>query len=77
MGKYTEKLWDEIKNIPEEMAPEIYRVIHLLRTEFLPKMMNEKGRCSLKGIWKGSKIDEALFKQAKESLFPYERQESR
>jgi hypothetical protein len=29
-------------------------------------------RGSLKGIWKGSQIDESLFNEAKKSLFPYE-----
>jgi hypothetical protein len=29
-------------------------------------------RGSLKGVWKGSQINESLFLEAKRSLFPYE-----
>jgi hypothetical protein len=33
------------------------------------KMSGKRG--SLKGIWKGSVVDEKLFSEAKSSLFPY------
>ena len=32
----------------------------------------KENRGSLKGIWKGSQIDESLFLDAKKSVFPYE-----
>jgi len=72
MLKYREKLLEDIHEVPEEMIPELYKIVHLLRTEFLPKLKKTKKRGSLKGIWKGSQIDNILFIQAKESLFPYE-----
>lgn len=72
MSKYRERLLEEIREFPEEMMPELYKIIHLLNTKFVPRMKKTKKRGSLKGIWKGSQIDEALFLQAKKSLFPYE-----
>lgn len=69
---YKEKLIEEIKNIPEEMLPKLYKIIHLLKVELMQAPKGEKGRSSLKGIWKGSQIDDSLFTGAKESLFPYE-----
>ena len=35
-----------------------------------------KKRESLRGIWKGSEIDESLFAEARKSLFSYENQDS-
>ncbi|MBU0569063.1 hypothetical protein KKC52_13595 [bacterium] len=61
----------EIKELPEELLPKFYKVIHLMTTEFTP-IKKGKNRGSLKGIWKGSDIDEKLFEEAKRSLFPYE-----
>jgi len=69
---YKEKLLKEIEEIPEEMMPKFYRVIHILRAELTPKMEKSEIRGSLRGIWKGSQIDETLFLEAKKSLFPYE-----
>jgi len=69
---YKEKLLKEIEEIPEEMMPKFYRVIHILRVELTPKMEKSEIRGSLRGIWKSSQIDETLFLEAKKSLFPYE-----
>ncbi len=69
---YKEKLIEEIKNIPEEMLPKLYKIIHLIKAELMQAPKEEKGRTSLKGIWKGSQIDDSLFGEAKKSLFPYE-----
>lgn len=71
MSKYKEKLLEEIQDIPEVMMPKLYRIVHLFFTEVVHKKKPAK-RGSLKGIWKGSHIDETLFSQAKKSLFSYE-----
>lgn len=52
--------------------PKLYRIIHLLATELMPKTKKTGNRGSLKGIWKGSQIDESLLLAATKSLFPYE-----
>jgi len=54
------------------MLPKLYKIIHLLKVELMQAPKGEKGRSSLKGIWKGSQIDDSLFIEAKKSLFPYE-----
>lgn len=69
---YKEKLIEEIKSIPEEMLPKLYKIIHILKVELMLAPKEKKGRSSLKGIWKGSQIDDSLFIEAKKSLFPYE-----
>lgn len=69
---YKQKLIEEIKNIPEEMLPKLYKIIHLIKVELMQAPKGEKSRTSLKGIWKGSQIDDSLFCEAKKSLFPYE-----
>ncbi len=69
---YKEKLLKEIEKIPEEMMPKAYRIIHILKTELIPKVKKAGIRGSLKGIWKGSEVDEALFMEPKKTLFPYE-----
>jgi len=69
---YKEKLLREIEEIPKEVIPKLYRVIRILKTELIPKPEKSRIRGSLKGIWKGSQIDESLFVEAKKSLFPYE-----
>ncbi|HEC67474.1 MAG TPA: hypothetical protein ENI35_01455 [Candidatus Desulfofervidus auxilii] len=69
---YKEKILKEIEEIPEEMMPKIYRIIHILKMELIPKTKKLGVRGSLKGIWKGSQIDEDIFVESKKSLFPYE-----
>jgi len=72
LSTYKEKILKELEGVPGEMMPKIYRIIHLLTTELIPKANETGNRGSLKGIWKGSQIDESLFLEAKKSLFPYE-----
>ncbi len=69
---YKDKILKEIEKIPERKMPKLYRVIHLLANELMGKTKKAGNRGSLKGIWKGSQIDESLFIEAKKSLFPYE-----
>ena len=69
---YKEKILKELEGIPGEMMPKFYKIIHILTTELVPKKKDAKKRVSLKGIWKGSQIDDSLFLEAKKSLFPYE-----
>ena len=66
------RLLKEIDEFPEEAIPKLYRVLHVLRTELMWTRDKSCVRRSLKGIWKGSQIDDDLFLQAKKSLFPYE-----
>ena len=37
---YKEKILKEIEEIPEEMMPKIYRIIHILKMELIPKTKN-------------------------------------
>lgn len=69
---YKDRLLKEIEEIPEGMMPKLYKIIHLLKIELMPGTRKSPVRSSLKGIWKGSQIDESLFHEAKKSLFPYE-----
>ena len=71
-SSYKERLLKEIEDIPEGMMPKLYKIIHLLKLELMPGTRKSPVRSSLKGIWKGSQIDESLFLEAKKSLFPYE-----
>ncbi len=70
---YKEKLIKEIEETPQEFIPKLYEVMHHLREELMRKGKMPLKRGSLKGIWKGSVVDEKLFSEAKTSLFPYER----
>jgi mRNA-degrading endonuclease YafQ of YafQ-DinJ toxin-antitoxin module len=69
---YKGKILKEIEKIPEDRMSKLYRVIHLLIGELIPQTKKTGNRGSLKGVWKGSRIDESLFIEAKKSLFPYE-----
>lgn len=69
---YEEKILREIEEVPKEMMPKLYKIIHLLATDLMPKRKRTRNRGSLRGIWKGSQIDDSLFFEAKKSLFPYE-----
>lgn len=72
---YKQKLLGEINAIPEDMLPRFYRIIHTLRTEMTRQTAQTTTRGSLKGIWGGVTIDEALISEARKSLFPYEYKE--
>lgn len=69
---YKEKLIKEIEETPQEIIPKLYERMHHLRDELMRKAKMSRRRGSLKGIWKGSLIDEKLFSEAKNSLFPYQ-----
>ncbi len=69
---YKQKLLGEINEIPEDLLPRFYRIIHTLRTELTHQAATTPTRGSLRGIWKGIKIDESLIFEAKKSLFSYE-----
>ncbi|MBC8461943.1 MAG: hypothetical protein H8D67_28570 [Deltaproteobacteria bacterium] len=70
---YREKIIEEIQTLPREIIPSLYRMIRLLEVQW-QRVTKKKGngRGSLKGIWKGSQIDEHLFREARRSLFHYE-----
>jgi hypothetical protein len=69
---YKEKLIGEINAIPESLLPRFYRIMHTLRTELTRRPTTSRTRGSLKGIWKGSNIDDSLLAESKKSLFLYE-----
>ena len=69
---YKERLFKEIEGFPEEKIAKLYKIIHILRTELMQKVRKNGNRGSLKGIWRGSQIDEELFAEARKSVFPYE-----
>lgn len=54
---YKEKILKEIEKIPDDRMSKLYRVIHLLVSELMPKPPKTGNRGSLKGVWKGSQID--------------------
>ncbi len=72
LSTYKEKILKELEGVPREMMPKLYKIIHLLATELIPKTKETGNRGSLKGIWKGSQVDDSLFLEARQSLFPYE-----
>ena len=72
LSTYKEKIIKEIGRIPDDKMPKLYKVIHVLTTELISETKKAGVRGSLKGVWKGSRIDESLFTEARKSLFPYE-----
>ena len=70
---YKKKILQEIYKIPDEKLPNMYKIIHLLAGELTTVTKKKGKRVSLKGIWKGSLIDDSLFSEAKKSLFSYEK----
>lgn len=69
---YKQKLLGEINAVPEDMLPRFYRVIHTLRTEMMREAAQTTARGSLRGIWGSVTVDDALFDEARRSLFTYE-----
>ncbi len=69
---YKEKLLREIDEIPDNLVPNFYRILHQIKNELMLKTEKSRNRGSLRGIWKGSQIDEEMFEEAKKTLFPYE-----
>jgi len=70
---YKERILQEIEKIPDDKLGNIYRIIHLLTGEITAGARKTGKRASLRGIWKGSKIDDEQFAEAEKSLFPYEK----
>ncbi|HOK29972.1 MAG TPA: hypothetical protein PLH42_05255 [bacterium] len=68
--EYKEEILKDIEKIPAEKLPRFYIIIHTLIKEFSPK---QKEETTLKGLWKGSQVDDSLFDEAKKSLFSYEK----
>jgi len=69
---YKEKIMQDINEIPVDMLPKFYKIVHLLKKELVSPMGKSNQRNSLKGIWKGSEVDDSLFDEAKKSMFNYE-----
>ena len=69
---YKEKLHKIVETLPEDMTPVIYKIVSLLKIELASTKKNAGERGSLAGIWQGSIIDDRLFDEAKNSLYPYE-----
>ena len=55
MIEYKEKILKDIEKIPESKLHTIYMIVHILINELTTD--KPKKRASLKGIWKGIKID--------------------
>ncbi|MBI5097765.1 MAG: hypothetical protein HZB30_00805 [Nitrospirae bacterium] len=70
---YKEKIMQDIEKIPADKLPNVYRIIHLLTGEIKAGVKKTGKRVSLRGIWKGSQIDDSLLTDARKSLFPYEK----
>jgi len=70
---YKDKIMQEIEKIPDDKLANMYKIIHLLTGEITAGTQKTDKRVSLKGIWKGSQIDDSLFAEARKSLFPYEK----
>lgn len=69
---YREKILKDIDDIPVDMLPGFYKIVHLLKTEWTGNRKKPRKRDSLKGIWKGTEIDDQLLEDAKKSVFNYE-----
>ncbi len=72
LSAYKQKIMNELSVIPDNAMPNLYRILHLLTSEFSKKTKKQDKRGSLKGIWKGSAVEASLFSEAKKALFPYE-----
>jgi len=68
---YKEKILKDINDIPVDMLPRFYKIVHLLKNELIHDKKKPGKRYSLKGIWKGTEIDDQLFEDAKKSMFSY------
>lgn len=69
---YRDKIIDEIDSIPDAFLPDVYQMLHILKTRFLPSESRTKGKKSLEGIWQGAVIEEEDFAAARRTLFSYE-----
>ncbi len=72
---YRDRIINEIDTIPEVFLPDVYQMLHLLKTRFMPDAADKKSKKvkkNLEGIWKGAVIEENDFAEARRSLFSYE-----
>ncbi|MDQ1272306.1 MAG: hypothetical protein QG591_936 [Planctomycetota bacterium] len=72
LSTYKKRIIKELGKVPEEQMPKLYKVIHQITTEFISGAKKPVKRGSLKGLWKGSSIEDSLFFDARKTLFPYE-----
>jgi len=72
LSTYKKRIIKELGRVPEEKMPKLYKVIHQITSEFISEAKKPGKRGSLKGLWKGSSIEDSLFFEAKKTLFPYE-----
>lgn len=72
LSTYKEQILKDLRRVPEEKMPKLYKVIHQMTSEFISEANKPGKRGSLKGLWKGSKIDDSLLSEARKTLFPYE-----
>ena len=68
---YKDLIMKDIDNIPLDMLPGFYKIVHTLKQEMVGIKPGRKKRGSLKGIWQGCEIEDALFDEAKKSMFRY------
>jgi hypothetical protein len=66
---YKEKILKDINDIPLHKLPRFYKIVHLLKNELVNHNNKPRNRNSLKGLWKGSNIDDDLILESKKSLF--------
>ncbi len=71
---YKQRLLDDINDIPADMPPKFYKIVHMLKKELISVPKEGRKRSSLKGIWKDSDVDEQLLDEARKSLFCYEKE---
>ena len=69
---YRDRIINEIDSIPDAFLPDVYQMLHILKTRFLPAVGDKKNRKSLEGIWQGAVIEEEDFAAARRSLFSFE-----
>ncbi len=72
LSTYKERIIKELEGVPEEKMPKLYKAIHQITSEFMSEAKKPGKRGSLKGLWKGSCIEDSLFFEAKKTVFPYE-----
>ena len=65
LSTYKERIIKELERVPEEKMSKLYKVILQIISEFISEAKKPGKRGSLKGLWKGSRIDDSLFYEAK------------
>jgi hypothetical protein len=74
---YKKKLSLEIDGLPENEVKKFYKIIRVLKENSGSGVAARKKNVSLRGIWKGSALNDRIFESAKESLFHYEGKENK